>query len=62
MPHCAILFPSSYKNGEQVPTGQQFIVLNDAKVSHNASIKSNNEDVGSPGTLPPGVQVTQHLP
>jgi len=53
MPHCSILFPSYYKDGVLAKTGQKFIVSNDAKVSHNANIKST-ENAESNETITPG--------
>jgi hypothetical protein len=55
LPHCTVLFPSYYgADGKQVPTGQKFLVENDARVGHNANIqgpvngsRSNSIPVGS---------------
>jgi hypothetical protein len=38
MPHCTVLFPSYYSEGKQVPTGQKFLIENDAIVTHNSKI------------------------
>jgi hypothetical protein len=38
LPHCTVLFPSRYKDGDQVPTGQKLIIMNDARVGHNAKV------------------------
>ncbi len=50
LPHCAVLFPVHYKDGKRVPTGQDLIILNDAKVTHNANI----DNTGKPGAIPQG--------
>ncbi|MBY0230581.1 MAG: hypothetical protein K2W96_14950 [Gemmataceae bacterium] len=57
LPHVTLLFQSYYKDGKQVETGQEFIVLNDATVSHNANVKAGSDNLGG-GTLPPGKQDT----
>jgi hypothetical protein len=38
LPHCTVLFPRRYKNGEYVSTGQHLVVENDARVTHNAKV------------------------
>lgn len=43
VPRAAVLFPQYYTDGKKLEeTGQKLIVVNDAKVQHNANIKSNN--------------------
>jgi len=39
LPHCTVLFPSHYKDGKQVPTGQELVIENDARVGHNANVQ-----------------------
>jgi hypothetical protein len=40
-PHVLALYPSYNEGGEQKPTGQRFIVVNDATFSHNTQIEGN---------------------
>ncbi|MFM7152398.1 MAG: hypothetical protein ACKO23_21430, partial [Gemmataceae bacterium] len=53
LPHCMILMPS-YRDGtgKLVPSGQEFLVENDARVGHNAKVKGGplNGEQGS--TIP----------
>lgn len=60
MPHCGIVFPVYVKDGVKTKTGQEFIVENDAQVSHNALIKST-ENVETNETISPGRQYTRGL-
>ena len=51
LPHCTVLFPSYFKDGVPVKTGQTLIIENDALVLHNAKIsggKNNPLNVGIP--------------
>src|SRR5262249_36233948 len=49
LPHAQVLFPSYYgADGKQVPTGQKFVILNDATVAHNAKVTgSARNNLGS---------------
>jgi len=54
LPHCFVLFPSYYKDGKQEPTGQKFVVENDATVGHNANVKFPLSGALGGGILGPG--------
>jgi hypothetical protein len=49
LPRCSVLFPSYYKDGKRVPTGEELLIKNDARITHNANI----DNTGKPGALPP---------
>lgn len=52
LPHCVLLFPQYYKDGENLePTGQKLVIVNDAEVGHNAKVDAPG---GGNQTLPPG--------
>jgi len=53
LPHCAVVFPSYYKGGDQVKTGQSLFVENDARVSHNAKVSGGPLNGESNQTLEP---------
>jgi hypothetical protein len=41
VPHCAVLFPQYYKDGNDLePTGQKLRMWNDAEVAHNAKVEN----------------------
>jgi hypothetical protein len=56
LPHVAVIFPSYYKDGKQVPTGQKFIIENDAIVSHNSKVAGGPRNPGGNPTLGPGAK------
>jgi hypothetical protein len=40
LPHCQVIFAARYKKGDLDPTGcQKLVVMNDARVSHNAKVQ-----------------------
>jgi hypothetical protein len=53
LPHCLVLFPS-YRgaDGKQTPTGQQFLVENDARVGHNAKVQGGPLNSGQGSSIP----------
>jgi hypothetical protein len=58
VPHAAVTFPS-YNNGTKlVPTGQKFVVENDAIVSHNSKVAGGPRNPGGNPTLAPGKNET----
>lgn len=62
LPHCTVLFPSYYgADGKQVPTGQQFVVENDAKVAHNANVQGGGKNAKGNSSLPPGNKIPLDL-
>jgi hypothetical protein len=56
LPHVAVVFPSYYKDGKQAPTGQKFIIQNDAVVSHNSKVAGGPRNPGGNPTLGPGAK------
>jgi hypothetical protein len=52
-PHAEVLFPSYYKDGKQVPSGQKFVVENDAVVSHNSKVQGGLSNQAIDRTLAP---------
>jgi hypothetical protein len=58
LPHAAVVFPSYYKDGKQHPSGQKFIVKNDAIVSHNSKVAGGPRNPGGNPTLKPGDEET----
>jgi hypothetical protein len=54
LPHASVIFPSYYKDGKQVPTGQKLTVENDAVVSHNSKVAGGPRNPGGNQTLSPG--------
>jgi len=61
LPHCVVVFPSYYKDGAQVKTGQKLFVENDARVTHNSKIKGGPRNGESNQTLQPrSVQSQPH--
>jgi hypothetical protein len=54
LPHCLVLFPSYYgADGKQVPTGQKFVILNDATVAHNAKVTGSPRNSPGSQSIPP---------
>jgi hypothetical protein len=56
LPHASVYFPQypDPKNPKNMlPTGQKFIVLNDAKISHNTRVSGGYLNPGGEGTLAP---------
>src|SRR2546430_1165098 len=53
LPHCSVLFPSHYADGKQVPTGQKFLILNDALVTHNSKVIGGPINGSRNITIPP---------
>ncbi len=41
IPHVVALFPVYFDGSKRVPTGQKFVVLNDAEVPHNTKIRGD---------------------
>jgi hypothetical protein len=54
MPHAAVLFPSYYKDGKQVPTGQKLVAENDAAVNHNVKVSGGPLNPEKGRMLPKG--------
>jgi hypothetical protein len=53
LPHAAVIFPSYNNGSKQVPTGQKFVVENDAVVSHNSKVAGGPRNPGTNPTLAP---------
>jgi hypothetical protein len=55
LPHCVVLFPEHVdpKTKKKVPTGQEFVIKNDAQKAHNTKLKRGESDLGN-FTLAPG--------
>ncbi|HYV34278.1 MAG TPA: hypothetical protein VE988_01155 [Gemmataceae bacterium] len=54
-----LLFPSYYDGKEQKPTGQQFVIVNDAPFSHNYRLNVDPEvNMGGAAIMPPGAKET----
>lgn len=53
LPHCLVLFPTRYKDGERISTGQRLVVENDAKVTHNAKVQGGALNGTRDVLLPP---------
>lgn len=51
LPHCSVAFPSYYKDGVQVKTGQKVVIENDARVTHNAKVTGGPLNPGGNRTL-----------
>jgi hypothetical protein len=52
LPHCSVVFPSYYKDGAQVKTGQKLVMENDALVLHNAKIAGRLNNPPNLGLAP----------
>jgi hypothetical protein len=54
-PHVAVSFPSYYdpKTGKLTPTGQKFIIVNNAKISHNTLVSGGPRNPGGGATIAP---------
>jgi hypothetical protein len=60
VPHVAVYFaeyPDPKKNGEPTRTGQKFLILNSAEISHNTLSGGEGNNPSSNVTIPPGGKI-----